>query len=83
MIAGTITELYDTLGIRRSLSRPRVSNDNPHAEAGFKTLKYRPDWPDRFNTIEEVAAMARLLASDQGSGITCAVLNVDGGTCAY
>ncbi len=53
MIAGTITELYDTLGIRRSLSRPRVSNDNPHAEAGFKTLKYRPDWPDRFNTIEE------------------------------
>ena len=53
MIAGTITELYDTLGLRRSLSRPRVSNDNPHAEAGFKTLKYRPDWPDRFNTIEE------------------------------
>lgn len=53
MTAGSISELYDTLGVRRSLSRPRVSNDNPHAEAGFKTLKYRPDWPDCFATIDE------------------------------
>ena len=53
MTAGTITELYDTLGVRRSLSRPRVSNDNPHAEAGFKTLKYRPDWPGTFETVED------------------------------
>ena len=52
MTAGTITELYDVLGVRRSLSRPRVSNDNPHAEAGFKTLKYRPDWPTRFTDID-------------------------------
>jgi putative transposase len=51
MTAGTITELYDLLGIRRSLSRPRVSNDNPHAEAGFKTLKYRADWPGRFTDL--------------------------------
>lgn len=56
MTAGTITELYDMLGIRRSLSRPRVSNDNPHAEAGFKTLKYRPDWPARFATIDDAIA---------------------------
>ncbi len=40
------------MGVRRSLSRPRVSNDNPHAEAGFKTLKYRPDWPTRFTDID-------------------------------
>lgn len=52
MTAGTITELYDNLGVRRSLSRPRVSNDNPHAEAGFKTLKYRPDWPHQFDTLQ-------------------------------
>lgn len=52
MTAGTITELYDVLGIRRSLSRPRVSNDNPHAEAGFKTLKYRSDWPGRFTDLK-------------------------------
>ena len=53
MTSGTLTELYDQLGIRRSLSRPRVSNDNPHAEAGFKTLKYRPDWPGRFRTLDQ------------------------------
>ncbi len=45
MTAGTITDLYDTLGVRRSRSRPRVSNDNPHAEAGFETPKYKTDWP--------------------------------------
>ena len=56
MTAGTLTELYDQLGIRRSLSRPRVSNDNPHAEAGFKTLKYRPDWPSRFDTLDHAIA---------------------------
>ncbi len=56
MTAGTITELYDLLGVRRSLSRPRVSNDNPHAEAGFKTLKYRPDWPARFADIDHATS---------------------------
>ena len=56
MTAGTITELYDTLGVQRSLSRPRVSNDNPHAEAGFKTLKYKPDWPGSFDTIDDAMA---------------------------
>lgn len=37
----------------------------------------------RLNTMDEVAAMARLLASPQGAGITGAILNVDGGTCPY
>lgn len=37
----------------------------------------------RLNTVDEVAAMARLLASPAGSGITGAILNVDGGTCPY
>jgi hypothetical protein len=54
MTSITLTELYDELAIRRSLSRPRVSNDNPHAEAGFKALKYRPDWPNRFDTLTDV-----------------------------
>ncbi len=53
MVSGTLTDLYDSLGVRRSLSRPRVSNDNPHAESGFKTMKYRPDWPGAFDTIED------------------------------
>lgn len=56
MTSGTLTDLYDQLGIRRSLSRPRVSNDNPHAEAGFKTLKYRPDWPTRFASLDHAVA---------------------------
>lgn len=53
MTSQTLTDLYDDLGVRRSLSRPRTSNDNPHAEAGFKTLKYRPGWPGKFDTIDE------------------------------
>ena len=37
-------------------SRPHVSNDNPFSEAGFKTLKYRPDFPARFGCIEDARA---------------------------
>ena len=36
----------------RSYSRPRVSNDNPYSEAQFKTLKYCPAFPDRFDSLE-------------------------------
>ena len=38
---------------------------------------------NRLNTVEEVAAMAVLLASDAGAGITGALLNVDGGTAPW
>jgi putative transposase len=40
MIAKPVTWLFSELGIQPSLSRPHIANDNPHAEAGFKTLKY-------------------------------------------
>ena len=44
--------MYD-LGIAKSFSRPRVSNDNPYSEALFKTLKYIPEYPAQgFKTIE-------------------------------
>ncbi|MBK6437879.1 MAG: transposase [Candidatus Microthrix sp.] len=33
-----------------------MSNDNPYAEAAFKTLKYRPDWPARFDSLEDATA---------------------------
>src|SRR5450759_167476 len=39
-------------GAPQSHSRPHVSNDNPYSEAQFKTLKYRPDFPTRFASIE-------------------------------
>ena len=48
MRAGTTHELYTRFGIRPSHSRPRVSDDNPHIEALFKTVKYTPTIPVRF-----------------------------------
>ena len=41
------------LGVTKSHSRPHVSNDNPYSESHFKTLKYRPEFPDRFGCIED------------------------------
>lgn len=48
MKSDTLAQLLDSLGASRSFSRPRVSNDNPQAEAHFKTMKYQPDYPGRF-----------------------------------
>lgn len=47
------------LGVTKTHSRPHVSNDNPFSEAQFKTLKYRPDFPERFGAIEDARAHAR------------------------
>jgi putative transposase len=44
--------LLSDLGVTRTHSRPYVSNDNPYSEAQFKTLKYCPQFPDRFGSIE-------------------------------
>jgi putative transposase len=44
--------LMADLGITKTHSRPHVSDDNPFSEAHFKTLKYRPDFPDRFGCIQ-------------------------------
>jgi putative transposase len=45
--------LLSDLGITKSHSRPHVSNDNPYSEAQFRTLKYRPAFPERFGCIED------------------------------
>jgi hypothetical protein len=50
MKSDTLAQLLDSLGASRSFSRPRVSNDNPHIESQFKTLKYQPDYPGRFDS---------------------------------
>ena len=44
--------LLADLGITKTHSRPHVSDDNPFSEAHFKTLKYRPDFPERFGCIQ-------------------------------
>jgi putative transposase len=53
MTAGSTALLYADLGITASFSRPRVSDDNPYSEAAFKTLKYRPEIPERFGSVED------------------------------
>ena len=52
--------LLSTLGVTKTHSRPHVSDDNPFSEAQFKTLKYRPDFPDRFGSIEDARAFCRV-----------------------
>ena len=51
--------LFSDLGIDASYSRPRVSNDNPFSEAQFRTLKYRPEFPDRFGSLEHARGISR------------------------
>ena len=46
----TMLATLEALGIAPSLSRPRVSNDNPYAEALFRTGKYRPEYPTKLFT---------------------------------
>lgn len=53
MCSDTVASLYDTLNIRKSHSRPYCSNDNPYSESQFKTMKYSPEFPERFSGIEE------------------------------
>jgi putative transposase len=48
--------LLADLGITKSHSRPHVSDDNPYSESQFKTLKYQPDFPARFESIEHARA---------------------------
>lgn len=52
MTANCYLDLMAELGVTCSHSRPRVSNDNPMSESQFKTLKYQPDYPGRFDSLE-------------------------------
>ena len=45
-----LMKLYE-LGVMPSFSRPRVSDDNPYSESWFKTVKYHPTYPGKFETI--------------------------------
>lgn len=54
-----VAMLLADLGVTKTHSRPRVSNDNPYSESQFKTLKYRPEFPDRFRSIEDARGFCR------------------------
>lgn len=56
MTSKPVSQLLADLRIGRTHGRPHVSNDNPYSEAGFKTLKYAPDFPERFGSIEDARA---------------------------
>ena len=47
------------VGVVISHSRPHPPNDNPFSEAHFKTLKYQPEFPKRFETIEDAGTFCR------------------------
>ncbi len=51
-----VAELVADLGVTKTHSRPHVSNDTPYSEANFKTLKYRPDFPARFGSLQDARA---------------------------
>jgi putative transposase len=59
MTSKTVALLLADLSITKSLSRPHVSNDNPYSEAHFKTMKYRPQFPDRFGCIEDARSFCQ------------------------
>ena len=59
MKSKSVAQLLSDLDVGRSHSRPRVSNDNPFSEAGFKTLKYSSDFPARFGSLDEAETFCR------------------------
>jgi putative transposase len=54
-----VAQLLADLGVTKTHSRPYTADDNPYSEAHFKTLKYRPDFPDRFGSPQDARAWAR------------------------
>ena len=59
MTSKPVAFLLADLGVTKTHSRPHVSNDNPYSEAQFKTLKYRPGFPDRFGSIQDARAFLK------------------------
>ena len=59
MIAKPVALLMTDLGVHPSHSRPHVSNDNPFSEAQFKTMKYQPDYPERFGSLVDARTWAQ------------------------
>jgi putative transposase len=59
MTSKPVALLLADLGVTKTHSRPYTSTDNPYSEAHFKTLKYRPTFPQRFDSIEHARAFCR------------------------
>ena len=59
MTSKPVAFLLADLGVVKTHSRPYTSTDNPYSEAQFRTLKYRPAFPDRFGSIQHARAFCR------------------------
>jgi len=59
MTSKPVALLMADLGVTKSHSRPSVSNDNPYSESQFKTMKYRPEFPERFGSIQDARAFCQ------------------------
>jgi len=59
MTSKPVAFLLADLGVTKTHSRPYNSADNPYSEAQFKTMKYRPEFPDRFGSLEDARVFCR------------------------
>ena len=59
MSSKPVAFLLADLGVTKTHSRPHVSDDNPYSESQFRTLKYRPEFPDRFGCIQDSRAFCQ------------------------
>lgn len=59
MVCKPVAFMLADLGVTRTHSRPYVSDDNPYSESQFRTLKYRPEFPDRFGCLEDARAFCQ------------------------
>ena len=71
MTSKPVAFLLADLGITKTHSRPDVSDDNPYSESQFRTMKYRPDFPDRFGSIQTAARI--LSASSPGTTMSIGI----------
>jgi putative transposase len=59
MTSKGVAQLLADLGVTKTHSRPHVSNDNPYSESQFKTLKYWPEFPGTFGSIQDARSFCR------------------------
>jgi putative transposase len=59
MSSKPVAFLLADLGVTKTHSRPQVSNDNPYSESQFRTMKYRPEFPDRFGCLQDSRAFCQ------------------------
>ena len=60
MTSKPVALMLADLGVTKTHSRPHVSDDNPYSESQFKTLKYRPEFPERFGSVQDARAFCQV-----------------------